>query len=311
MNIKNILWIGIFILGLDNPLLMSTSREEKTQKEVPLFSRKGLAQKMRGLRKNLSTVKRCLFTGPCTSEEMKKVNKQICFLFKSIGVVVGGVAIYKGIPLVMKKLQEKTRGLEDIAANAVQKGVASGLEEVTGTMEKTFNLDEITVKIQALGEVAGKAVQDVIVSEIATTAQAVKSEMPDMQKLKREIASLGKDVGDAVRESVVSGVKEIADSIQGNIMQKIRDDLEKQFEHMVPKLLDIAAKEGKVKMEAMLADEDFRKQIVGFVDNIGEESKIVGLLKNGISVEAAVSKSKLGVPKKVNWTIGLGANELG
>lgn len=75
--------------------------------EVPLLSPKQLSKQMKDFKRYLNRVNRCLFTGPCTREEIAQVRRHAWRLIKSL-VIVGGVAALckYGVPVARAKVVE-------------------------------------------------------------------------------------------------------------------------------------------------------------------------------------------------------------
>lgn len=179
--------VAVSILGVSNTIQsINPSADEVLvgQSEVPLLSPKQLSKQMNDFRRYLNRVRRCMFTGPCTKEEIAQVRRHALKLLKAMGWAGAAMALYYVSPMLKQKALEGAKATKELAQQAVEetvkKAVQTALAEVKGTVP------------DAVEAVVQKAVQTAL-KEVGTTVPDLAEEVVEkaVRKALAEVEGFG------------------------------------------------------------------------------------------------------------------------
>jgi hypothetical protein len=150
--------LAISILGISNEIgaiNQPLDEQPMLQNEVPLLSPKQLSKQMQDLRRYLNRVRRCMFTGPCTKEEIVQVQRHIGKVLKGMGIIGAGALLYRGFPRLKAEAEAQARRLRVAAeaeaeqlGKAAAKGAAGEIREAAPVIARSA--------VEAAAEAASK-----------------------------------------------------------------------------------------------------------------------------------------------------------
>lgn len=98
--------------------------------EVPLLSPKQLSKQMKDFKRYLNRVNRCLFTGPCTSEEIAQVRRHAWGLIKSLVIVSGAAVLYKYREPIKEWGQARGKEFKEAVKTTAKETVKASVEDI-------------------------------------------------------------------------------------------------------------------------------------------------------------------------------------
>ncbi len=310
---------------------------------TPLFSPKQLNIGMNNFKNYLDKVKRCLATGPCKQEELMQVKKHGLFLLKLLAAValVGLVRwkVKKEIKEAPARIKRGAKWLSQVIKKELLVQTLDILEESAdpaGDPEK-IELKRLKDRIKEELNRNFKAGGAWTVEELtAFTDEVLKPKAGESDREKRMKKNLKTEFHGVVEGMVKAVVVEIEKQIgafkallgkaiaaAGEAIEKYKGKAEELLmtlpsqDRLVEIIGEMTEKLSKLTTDQVVAifeDGKIRTSLKEFIDKIGDESHVLGFIKElqgrGLTLKyLALQETRAGIPREAEFRLQFGEEE--